>query len=157
MKIRVVDGTASISAYLPVFIGTTGEGEFPQPGESLAGFVFRPTKGTAGILVFDHPDPDKRTPNSPTFFDYKWGRGESGLHVRHIEMPYGSVHRLIHDNAYGLMYFHRKVRMEDRSYGWFVTYPAPTYRKVNIIDLLLFSDGKITLDDLDARASQPEE
>lgn len=152
MKIKVIDGSAVITTDIPVFIGATGEGRFPLPGERMLDFWFQPKKDACGYLVFDHKDETQRTPSSPTFVHYSWNAGSKLIVDEGLKLE-RSIHGqyCTNDRKLGLLYSDPK-NMTEEGVHYFTGTPvrrATALKKVGVLDLLRFIEARITLDQLD--------
>lgn len=148
MPIKIKDGHVWMTAEIPVFIGTTGAGSFPQPGEPMQNFHFIPYKGTSGTLVFDKANERWRTPSSMIFCQYWHEDGKllvkSGLRTESLKPhncgPETGINFIV-----------------DSPYDWYYTgYPPRNLRayrlcKVNILDMLKYLENKVSLEQLENR------
>jgi hypothetical protein len=148
MKIKIVDGSVVVTANIPVFIGATGEGEFPLLGGRLYDFWFRPKEGTYGYLVFDNEDAGRRTPVSPTFIHYNcWNAGNKLVVSEGLKLEYSVYSKKCRmDRQYGFVYMHGKP---DIIYCSAKSIPDYHVKKVGILDMLRFFEGRIKIDQLD--------
>jgi hypothetical protein len=144
MKIQVLNGVAHINIEAPIFIGATST-IYYRGGVDLSGFAFKPLQGESGILVFDHENPTQRNPLSPTYFRYWWNNEKlemrAGLHSHMFLHKEYELHP-----AAGLVC---RLRGPTRNYCSWVGLNQK-YKRVPILDLLKFLEGKITREELKA-------
>jgi len=152
--IRVKDQSATITFDTPVYIGTTGDsrGMFPDVGWNLPIAAFAPVKYDFGTLVFDHADPARRNPLSPTLFQYWWDDGKLVVHEDFNSGRYKKP--LSRSPGSGFSYTAKGTGWEqDRVY---YTGNGSNYiclkTRVHLLDLLRFIEGKIGDIELEARA-----
>ncbi len=159
MKIKVDEnGSTVITADIPVFVGATAgddSGDFPLPGVRVYDFWCQPKPGTAGYLVFDHEDVERRTPTSPTFLYYEWQPGGKLVYHRGLrrDRPTHNDDWVSHPQM-GIVY--RGPKTQKHGLGmlycsWTVDNPSSA-RKVGILDMLRFIEGRIKLEELDKLA-----
>jgi hypothetical protein len=147
MKVKVVEGSATITADIPVFIGATGDGQFPLPGERMLDFWFQPKKDTCGYLVFDQKEEARRTPISPTFVHYNWNAGGKLIVDEGLKLE-RSVHVCSFKPDSGLTYHYRGGR-HWTIYCTGMSCAKNLVKKVGVLDLLRFIEDRITIEQLD--------
>jgi len=163
IKVEVRPGEALFSLESPVFIGTTatkrapehrGLFHFPPVGAMVSeGCGIVPIDGDWGTLVFDHQDPEQRAPLSATFYQFWWeGHPLKKLVVKEgLEDRRMFAHRFNLSPNFGLHFPSWEGPKQLLSY--MTGEPSdPKHRKVGIIDMLLYLEGKIDLVELDERA-----
>ena len=153
-NIKVREITFAITFDIPVFIGATGnpKGTFPGIGSHQLIQVCAPLKDDSGTLVFDHADPAKRTPLSPTFFRYRW---EVGKLVVLPGIGQARYDQLSVDSVSGYSY----AQSGDPTRIYFTGDGIQLYTsnkiRVKVLDLMAFLEGKIGQIELEARAIAP--
>ena len=154
IMVRAIGGGITITADVPVFIGSTSSaGFFPSPGDRMYKFFCNPDENTAGYLVFDHEDVERRTPTSPTFIYFE----RKGPEDKAVCREGLRLDRSVHGKTCGInsqmgLVYSDPTRPND---GWGTHYytsgqAGPSARRVGILDLLRFIEGRITLEELDS-------
>ncbi|HUQ30036.1 MAG TPA: hypothetical protein VM103_00755 [Candidatus Paceibacterota bacterium] len=134
MAIQASGGTVVVTKLSTpqVFVGSSGDGEFPPTGQRYERFSCRPRKGEPGILVF-RPQPD--TPHYLNLYQY-WWEGDKIVVENHIKK---SAREYSYSEEAGFMASCR---------GWHCVTSLPAehttdYLLVDLFPMLQYLEGKI--------------
>ncbi len=145
MSFKVHDGTATIDLGTDsnkLFFGTTAEGIFPPVGVTYEDFAFTPCKGVAGTVIFKGKFFGA---DAYTFYQFDWKGNKLILHydTEHAGAYPGKAEKLGYYTQIGTVIYLTGEPVDDT---------ANTYKKVDLIDLLKFLEGKIDLKELEKRS-----
>ena len=146
-RVQAKDGVATIEhLYIAGrFLGSSGSGEFPPPGQQYHAFTFRPSKGEPGILVFW----DSGVHDSYAFYQYWWENEKVIVKSVSFEYIANVAHPYSYSRDLGFVVHHEGslyVTVEPK--GGLDT----NYTVVNLFTMLRFLEGKIGVEDLDRGA-----
>jgi len=149
MSIKVNNKDKSVrldASVAPIFFGHTGEGIFPPIGKKYETFSFTPKKGDGGVLAFT--EESWLIENFWVFYHYEW--------VEDKLIVYEDLSKITRN------YFAAEdlgIVVPFRNWFYVTLEPQDTdnnYKVVDLMEMLKYLEGRISLADLDRNARSVE-